>query len=73
MDKLHAAGTGLALLVLAFPFSVFAQEQPRPQPRQETQPATLDVVKNLKFRNLGPANAGGRVAAVVGVPGDPNT
>ncbi|MGH9481550.1 MAG: VPS10 domain-containing protein, partial [Terriglobales bacterium] len=26
----------------------------------------------LQFRNLGPAQAGGRVAAVVGVPGDPN-
>jgi photosystem II stability/assembly factor-like uncharacterized protein len=31
-----------------------------------------DVFANLKFRNLGPAIAGGRVTAVVGIPGDPN-
>src|SRR5581483_9631010 len=30
-----------------------------------------DVFGQLKFRNLGPAIAGGRVAAVAGVPGDP--
>jgi photosystem II stability/assembly factor-like uncharacterized protein len=27
---------------------------------------------DLRFRNLGPANAGGRVAAVAGAPGNPN-
>src|ERR1700733_15806799 len=27
---------------------------------------------DLRFRNLGPAVAGGRVAAVAGVPGNPN-
>ncbi len=31
-----------------------------------------DSLNNFKFRNLGPAVAGGRVAAVVGVPGQPN-
>jgi photosystem II stability/assembly factor-like uncharacterized protein len=31
-----------------------------------------DVFKNLKFRNLGPAVAGGRVTAVAGIPGNPN-
>lgn len=31
-----------------------------------------DAFQNLKFRNLGPASAGGRVAAVVGVPGNPS-
>jgi photosystem II stability/assembly factor-like uncharacterized protein len=30
-----------------------------------------DAFAHLKFRNLGPAIAGGRVAAVAGVPGDP--
>ncbi|MDE2347031.1 MAG: hypothetical protein KGL92_00870 [Gammaproteobacteria bacterium] len=29
-----------------------------------------DVFKHLKFRNLGPAIAGGRVTAVAGIPGD---
>ena len=31
-----------------------------------------DPLGDLKFRNLGPAVAGGRVAAVAGVPGNPN-
>ena len=31
-----------------------------------------DLFKELKFRNLGPAAAGGRVSSIVGVPGDPN-
>jgi photosystem II stability/assembly factor-like uncharacterized protein len=31
-----------------------------------------DVFANVKFRNLGPAVGGGRVAAVAGVPGNPN-
>src|SRR5580698_3117944 len=32
-----------------------------------------DVFQNLKFRNLGPAAGGGRVSAVVGIPGDAST
>ncbi len=39
---------------------------------QEPGKAQTDVFKNLKFRNLGPAIAGGRVTSVVGIPGDPN-
>jgi photosystem II stability/assembly factor-like uncharacterized protein len=31
-----------------------------------------DPLENMKFRNLGPAVGGGRVTAVVGVPGKPN-
>jgi photosystem II stability/assembly factor-like uncharacterized protein len=31
-----------------------------------------DPFQNLKFRNLGPAAAGGRVSAVVGIPGNPH-
>jgi photosystem II stability/assembly factor-like uncharacterized protein len=31
-----------------------------------------DVLANIKFRNLGPAVGGGRVSAVVGIPGQPN-
>lgn len=33
---------------------------------------TSDVMHNIKFRNIGPAAAGGRVSAVVGIPGNPN-
>ncbi|MGH8318812.1 MAG: WD40/YVTN/BNR-like repeat-containing protein [Steroidobacteraceae bacterium] len=39
-----------------------------------TKPAAeqpKDVFAHLKFRNLGPAIAGGRVAAVAGIPGNP--
>jgi photosystem II stability/assembly factor-like uncharacterized protein len=32
-----------------------------------------DPLKNLTFRNIGPAVAGGRVASVVGIPGEPET
>jgi len=35
-------------------------------------PAVVDSLNNLAFRNVGPAVAGGRVTAVVGVPGQPN-
>ena len=31
-----------------------------------------DAFENVKFRNLGPAVGGGRVASVVGIPGNPN-
>jgi photosystem II stability/assembly factor-like uncharacterized protein len=33
---------------------------------------TPDPFAHLKFRNLGPTVAGGRVSAVAGIPGDPN-
>ncbi len=33
---------------------------------------TPDILQNWKFRNLGPAAAGGRVAAVAGIAGDPS-
>ena len=36
-------------------------------------PNPSDYFSNLQFRNLGPAVAGGRVTAVVGVPGHPET
>jgi photosystem II stability/assembly factor-like uncharacterized protein len=31
------------------------------------------ALKNLEFRHIGPANVGGRVSAIVGIPGDPST
>ena len=44
---------------------------------EQTQPSGgarggAESLGDLRFRNLGPANAGGRVAAVAGVPGNPN-
>src|SRR3989441_4008147 len=42
------------------------------QPAEVSSAGGADSLNNLKFRNLGPSVAGGRVAAVVGVPGDRN-
>ncbi|MBU6469361.1 MAG: hypothetical protein KGL00_05805 [Gammaproteobacteria bacterium] len=36
------------------------------------QASAPDITANFKFRNIGPAVAGGRVSVVVGIPGDPN-
>src|SRR3989441_2139089 len=36
-------------------------------------PQGADSLNNLRFRKLGPSVGGGRVAAVAGIPGDPNT
>src|SRR5215469_13814774 len=39
--------------------------------RTQTAEQPKDVFAQLKFRNLGPAIAGGRVTAVAGIPGNP--
>ena len=67
MRRMALPQTGLSsiLLSVALALPVAAQGSAR-----ATQPA--DSLNNLKFRNLGPSVAGGRVAAVVGVPGDRN-
>jgi photosystem II stability/assembly factor-like uncharacterized protein len=39
---------------------------------QDANGKTNDVFSHMQFQNLGPAVAGGRVATVVGVPGNPN-
>ena len=49
-----------------------AKQRPVPAPTATAQ-AGADSLNNVKFRNLGPSVGGGRVAAVVGVPGDRNT
>lgn len=36
------------------------------------QASAPEITANFKFRNIGPAVAGGRVSVVVGIPGDPN-
>src|SRR5882762_3643525 len=40
------------------------------RPTEAPQVGGADSLNNVRFRNLGPSVAGGRVAAVVGVPGD---
>ena len=61
------------LLAVALVPAVTAQGRGRTKPAPEA-PATLgaDSLNNLKFRNLGPSVGGGRVTAVVGIPGEPN-
>jgi photosystem II stability/assembly factor-like uncharacterized protein len=59
------------LLSATFAFSCWAAT-PDTDPKSQTFDPKSDLFKNLKFRNLGPAAAGGRVTSVVGVPGDPN-
>jgi hypothetical protein len=41
-------------------------------PGNSSAATARDALGDLKFRNPGPAVAGGRVAAVAGVPGNPN-
>lgn len=45
-------------------------ENKAPQKAEDTQ--AKDPIENMKFRNIGPAVGGGRITAVVGIPGRPN-
>lgn len=54
------------LLFIALFLSAFAPVIGMPQKD------TSDVLQNIEFRNIGPAAAGGRVSAVVGIAGQPN-
>ncbi|MEO6588664.1 MAG: hypothetical protein ABIP06_04995, partial [Pyrinomonadaceae bacterium] len=55
---------GAWLVVLCFGVSAFAQN--------ETTAPMSSALSNLSWRSIGPANMGGRVADIEGVPGDPN-
>ncbi|PYP07579.1 MAG: hypothetical protein DMD27_00470 [Gemmatimonadetes bacterium] len=64
-----------ALLSFALALPVAGQGRGKVKQKQPTDVPPVggaDSLNNLKFRNLGPSVAGGRVAAVVGVPGDRN-
>ena len=54
----------LSLIILALSVFVSAQSESSP---------LGSALSNLNWRSIGPANMGGRVADVEGVPGDPNT
>ncbi len=67
--------TKFRILLVAFAvlgFSFFVAAELRAADDTTADKKTPDVLANLKFRNLGPAAAGGRVTAVVGIPGNPN-
>src|SRR5205807_8307954 len=74
--------TSLLLSLLVFGGqSLLAQEPDSDQaapvadnklPKKPENNKSVDPLENMKFRNLGPAVGGGRVSAVVGIPGKPN-
>lgn len=73
----HASVVGLLLVPVAAPLAP-AQgrsraKQPPAAARTDNAPAQgADSLNNVTFRNLGPSVGGGRVSAVVGIPGQPN-
>src|SRR5213083_1696794 len=77
MCRMALRQASLCSLLLSFALdpSAAAQGRGRVKQKQPTEVSPVggaDSLNNLKFRNLGPSVAGGRVAAVVGVPGDRN-
>src|SRR5436309_14380282 len=81
MRRMARRQAGLSVLVfLSFAFAPPTAAQGRGRVKQQPPSAAsaasavagADSLNNLKFRNLGPSVAGGRVAAVAGVPGDRN-
>ena len=78
MRRMARRQAGLSVLLFfsfAFASPTAAQDRGRVKqkpPSAASAVAGADSLNNLKFRNLGPSVAGGRVAAVAGVPGDRN-
>lgn len=64
--RIFTAGVFAVALLMVLPVAVSGQEQ------LASESKTPDILAHLEFRDLGPATAGGRVAAVAGVPGNPN-
>ena len=52
--------------------SAFAQSKANDDKKSNEKMTAPTAMKNLSWRSIGPANMGGRVADVEGVPGDPN-
>ncbi len=63
---LLTAALAAALLALPSPTPLVAQSGPAPSD-------IAQALDGLRFREIGPANMGGRVTAVAGIPGDPKT
>ncbi|HEU5261332.1 MAG TPA: hypothetical protein VFU41_07905 [Gemmatimonadales bacterium] len=66
--------TALLAVLVVVPAAGQGRRRPQAPPAKPAIAAAqgADSLNNLKFRNLGPAVAGGRVSAVVGAPGHPN-
>src|SRR3989442_1054968 len=77
MCRMALRQASLCSLLLSFALAPSAAAQGRgrvkqKQPTEVSPGGGADSPNTLKFRHLGPSVAGGRVAAVVGVPGDRN-
>jgi photosystem II stability/assembly factor-like uncharacterized protein len=53
-------------------FSLCTASRIQAQTDTDAEQKAPDILANLKFRNLGPGSAGGRVTAVAGIPGNPS-
>jgi len=69
------SGAFVAALVIAPPLAAqFGGAPVAGQPlRTTTGDPVTDALRGLNYRSVGPANMGGRVSAILGVPGDPKT
>ena len=66
----------LIVVLLSFSSTGVAQQAtPSPTPEGRPEDASIESksFERLEWRSIGPANMGGRIADVEGVPGDPNT
>ncbi|MGH9399011.1 MAG: WD40/YVTN/BNR-like repeat-containing protein [Thermoanaerobaculia bacterium] len=64
---------GALCLFLAAGLALAADPKPTPAAEPAKKEESAGPLQNLKFRNLGPAAGGGRITAIAGIPGDPNT
>ncbi|PYP85979.1 MAG: hypothetical protein DMG65_19885, partial [Candidatus Angelobacter sp. Gp1-AA117] len=67
-DKQHAHGAQAAKPQESDKAAAPRSGAPETAARNESK----DPLENMRFRNLGPAVGGGRIAAVAGIPGKPN-
>ena len=62
----------LIFVIAVFSAAVFPKSKANADEKAKTSKDTTDIYSSLKFRDIGPAIGGGRVAAVAGIPGNPN-
>jgi photosystem II stability/assembly factor-like uncharacterized protein len=62
----------LSIIFASSPQPTFAQDGRSQSTAEKTQSPIESAFSRLEWRSIGPANMGGRVADVEGVPGDPN-
>lgn len=64
--------TCVLFVPIVSPFDIQAQSQPSQSTKESAKSPFESALSRLEWRSIGPANMGGRVADVEGVPGDPN-